>query len=227
MKNEINQLPAKIIIWGGTGQAKLVRPIIEYYGSKVIAVFDDTIGLKSPFKDINIYYGWQDFQKWIKGKKREEIGFCVAIGNPHGKIRLQLHKKLTDNGLKPISFSHNTAFIDKKAKIGIGAQILAGAIIATEVTIGTQCIINANASIDHECKLADGVEIGPGATLCGLIKVNNNVWVGAGATILPRIEIGTDAIVGAGAVVTKNVLPGITVVGIPAKQLIKKDKKKI
>ncbi len=40
----MNKLPKEIILYGGTGQAKVVRPIIEHYGSKVIAVFDDTPG---------------------------------------------------------------------------------------------------------------------------------------------------------------------------------------
>lgn len=225
LKNKINQFPSKVILWGGTGQAKLVRPIIEYYGSKIIAVFDDTVGLKSPFKDISIYYGWQEFKKWLKGKKREEIGFCVAVGNPHGRVRINFHQLLKKEGLKPISLMHSTAYISDNAVIGEGAQILAGAIIAPEVRIGKQCIINANASIDHECVLKDGVEIGPGATLCGRVKLDVNVWIGAGATILPRIAIGADSIVGAGAVVTKDLSPGMIVAGVPAKPLVKKHKK--
>jgi acetyltransferase-like isoleucine patch superfamily enzyme len=75
--------------------------------------------------------------------------------------------------------------------------------------------------VDHEDVLEDGVELAPGATLCGLVTIETGGWVCAGATVLPRIKIGADAIVGAGAVVTRNVPPGVTVVGIPAKPLIK------
>jgi len=46
----INQFPEEIIFFGGTGQAKVVRPIIEYYGSKVVAVFDDTPKLQNRFR---------------------------------------------------------------------------------------------------------------------------------------------------------------------------------
>ena len=38
--------PKYVIFYGGTGQSKVVRPITEYFGSKVIAVFDDTENLK-------------------------------------------------------------------------------------------------------------------------------------------------------------------------------------
>src|SRR3989338_5178402 len=127
--NNINKLTKKIILWGGTGQAKVVRPIIKYCGAKVIAVFDDTVGLKSPFSDVNIYYGFEGFQKWIKNQKPREIGFCITIGNPHGRVRLQLHDKLVNEGLHSITIAHPTAWIANDTIIGDGTQIMAGAII--------------------------------------------------------------------------------------------------
>ena len=56
MKSEINQFPSEIILYGGTGQAKVVRPIIEYYGSRLVAIFDDTPNLKKPFHDVSLYF---------------------------------------------------------------------------------------------------------------------------------------------------------------------------
>ena len=49
--------------------------------------------------------------------------------------------------------------------------------------------------------------------------LGKRVNVGAGAVILGNIEIGDDAVIGANAVVIKDVAPGSTVVGIPAKPL--------
>jgi acetyltransferase-like isoleucine patch superfamily enzyme len=47
--------------------------------------------------------------------------------------------------------------------------------------------------------------------------------IGTGATILGNVKIGERAIVGAGAVVTKNVPPGATVAGNPAKFIRRDD----
>jgi maltose O-acetyltransferase len=50
------------------------------------------------------------------------------------------------------------------------------------------------------------------------VSIGQNVWIGGGAIILPGVTIGDDAVVGAGAVVTRDVPPGVTVVGNPARQ---------
>lgn len=216
---ELNRLPSKVVIWGGTGQARIVRPIIEHYQATVVAVFDDSPGLSSPFEDVPIYFGYEGFSQWIEGRDRKEIGFCVAIGNPNGRARLRLHDLLVEEGLRPITIAHPTAWIEHNVIVGAGTQIMAGAIITTDARIGRQCIINTKASVDHDCVLEEGVEVSPGATLCGNIHVGVNAWIGAGATVLPWLSVGVDAIVGGGAVVTKDVPAGVTVVGVPAKPM--------
>ena len=219
MQPHINKLPPKVLIYGGTGQAKILRVIVEYYGSNVSVVIDDTPGLPSPFPDVPIFEGWDGFKHWIKGQNREKIGFLVAIGNPHGRARLRLHEALVAEGLQAVTIAHPTAWIDKNVKIGEGSQILAGAQVLAETVIGKQCIINTKASIDHENILEAGAEAAPGTTLCGLVKVGINGWICAGATVLPRISIGADSIVGAGALVTEDVPDGVTVVGVPARPI--------
>ena len=49
------------------------------------------------------------------------------------------------------------------------------------------------------------------------IRIGKNVWIGAGALIMPGVTIGDDALIGAGSVVTRDVAPGVTVVGNPAR----------
>jgi maltose O-acetyltransferase len=56
-----------------------------------------------------------------------------------------------------------------------------------------------------------GLELGRG------IVIGANVWIGGGAIVLPGVSIGDDAIVGAGSVVTRDVPPGRTAIGNPAR----------
>jgi len=47
--------------------------------------------------------------------------------------------------------------------------------------------------------------------------VEDDVAIGSGATIMCGLRIGRGAVIGAGAVVTRDVAPGTTVVGNPAR----------
>ena len=49
------------------------------------------------------------------------------------------------------------------------------------------------------------------------IRIGRNVWIGAGALLLPGVVVGDDAVIGAGSVVTRDVAPGATVMGNPAR----------
>jgi len=51
--------------------------------------------------------------------------------------------------------------------------------------------------------------------------VERRATLGSGAIVLGGIRIGAGALVGAGAVVTRDVPPGATVVGNPARQLLR------
>lgn len=51
------------------------------------------------------------------------------------------------------------------------------------------------------------------------VHIGSNVWLGGGAIVLPGVRIGDDAIIGAGSIVTRDVAPGATVAGNPARTL--------
>jgi acetyltransferase-like isoleucine patch superfamily enzyme len=52
------------------------------------------------------------------------------------------------------------------------------------------------------------------------IVIGSEVWIGRGAAILAGVTIGDRATVGANAVVTRDVPPGSTVAGVPARPIV-------
>jgi sugar O-acyltransferase (sialic acid O-acetyltransferase NeuD family) len=206
----------KFILWGSSGQAKVLADIINLRGDQVVALFDN-FNVKPAILDVPLIIGEQGFRKWAEKNKNETIFGLAAIGGNRGIDRLFIHTLFREYGFNIPVLSHPSAVISESAFVGAGTQVLSQANISAGATLGEACIVNSNASVDHECRVGDGVHIGPGATLCGCDNVGSNAFIGAGSVILPRITIGNGSIVGAGAVVTKNVPPGLTVVGNPAK----------
>ncbi len=116
---------------------------------------------------------------------------------------------------------HPKAIVSNTATIADNILISAGAIINAQSVIETGCIINTGAIIEHECTIKAFAHIAPGATLAGNVTVGKRSFIGVGAVVKQGVTIGDDVIVGAGAVVVKDVLDNQTVVGNPAKPLVK------
>lgn len=200
-------------MWGATGQFKVIAPMIN---RSEIFLFDRDVEVQAPFSDISIEHSIDALDRWIAQNSGAE--FVLAMGGFRGKERVELAQSLEARGLinsKPLI--HPRAWVSDTANIGNGTQILGMAAISEFVTIGKNCIINTSAIVDHDCILGDGVHIMPGATLAGCVEVGDFASIGSGAVVLPRVRIGQSAIVGAGAVVTKDIPPGDTVVGVPAR----------
>ena len=126
-----------------------------------------------------------------------------------------------------------------------GCRIGANTRVGPFVEIQRGAVIGANCKIQSHAFICDGVEIGEEVFVGhGTIFINDNVprattedgtleaegdWellptvigrrasLGSGSVILGGVNVGENALVGAGAVVTRDVRPGDTVVGNPAR----------
>lgn len=206
-----------LILWGASGQAVVLEEFAGQLGFKIIALFDNDPEARSPIESVPVYTGMKGFLRWLDSQQYEKPAFVTAIGGRGGAIRQRISRELSEAGLEAVSLVHPTATLAANSQTGIGSQILMGATLAARTRIGDYCILNTRCSVDHECVLEDGVHIGPGATLAGLVSVGENAFIGAGATVLPRIRIGAGVVVGAGAVVTKDLPKGVVACGVPAK----------
>ena len=104
-----------------------------------------------------------------------------------------------------------------------------------DVLIGDNVTVKGGVKLWDSITIEDNVFIGPNVTFTNdklprskqypdefaKTIIKKNASIGGNATILPGITIGEFAMIGAGAVVTEDVKPYSTVVGNPAREIIK------
>ena len=145
--------------------------------------------------------------------------FVIAIGNQ--QTRRQLAQRILCEGGELATVVHPAAWVSPSARVGAGTVVIGAAIVNANASLGGFSILNTSCSVDHDCTLADGTQICPGARLAGGVSCGDDVFVGTGAVVLPGLTLGEGVTVGAGAVVLSDVAPHLTVVGNPAHALRK------
>ncbi len=206
-----------IVILGAGGHSKVLIDALLRQKAEILGMTDYKLAKKGRLV-LGIEVIGDDFM--ILGYKPDEIFLVNGLGSVGIPIkRKHLFCKFTELGYRFANVIHPATVIAEDVHFGEGVQIMAGAVIQTGCRIGDNSIINTKASIDHDCVIAAHVHIAPGVTLSGQVEVEERVHIGTGATIIQGIRIGENSMIAAGSVVTKNVQTGITVMGVPAREV--------
>lgn len=117
-------------------------------------------------------------------------------------------------------------FISNVSRFLTGIEIHPGAVIGRRVFIdhGMGIVVGETAEVGDDCTLYQGVTLGGTSLARGTKRhptLGRGVIVSAGAKVLGGFTVGDGARVGSNAVLLKEVPPGATAVGIPARILHK------
>lgn len=126
-------------------------------------------------------------------------------------------------------------------KIGAGSRIGPFVEVQRGATVGERCKIQSHTFVCDGVEIADEVFVGHGVMFINDTRprattdegelqggadwelvptfVERRASIGSGTVILAGVRIGEGALIGAGAVVTRDVAPGETVAGVPARVL--------
>ena len=147
-------------------------------------------------------------------RSRIEVFFCYP--GFHALLFYHVAHWLWESGFRLLG-----RFVSHVGRMVTGIEIHPGAKIGRRffidhgmgVVIGETSVIGDDVTVYHDVTLG-GVTWSPGKRHP---TVGDGVVIGAGAQVLGPITVGRDARIGANAVVLKDVAPGASMVGIPAR----------
>jgi sugar O-acyltransferase (sialic acid O-acetyltransferase NeuD family) len=204
-----------LFVFGAGGHGKVVADAARTAGYALAGFVDDSpTRAGTSIWDLPVL-SWQR----LANERRRWPEAVLAMGVGANGARERCQARIEAAGFEVVAVAHARATIAPSATIGAGTVLMAGSVVSPDATLGRGCIVNTGAVVEHDCRRGHFVHGSPNAALGGAVSVGDRTHLGMGAVALPGITIGAGVRVGAGAVVHRNVMDGLTVVGVPARPL--------
>jgi len=210
--------PARIIILGARGMGMDIADTISCLAAegKPLAVHgfldDDTSTHGSKVGDHPVLGGLADAARFPDCLFVNGIG---TSGSRHLKPTLITKTGVPDD--RWLTVVHPRAFVSPSAKVGRGTVLLANVSVCADAVLGDHVMVLPNSVISHDTVVEDYSTIASGVCVSGRCIVRRGAYLGSNSSIRENTVIGAGALVAMAAVVTRDVSPGITVLGSPAR----------
>jgi sugar O-acyltransferase (sialic acid O-acetyltransferase NeuD family) len=182
----------------------------------VIGFLDDNLTALAKFpKDVPVLGRVEDY------KPKASDVFVCAMGQIETKRRCV--ERILERGGVFVNVIHTSAVIGENVTFGRGVILCPYAAVSSDVKLGDFVSVNLHSTVAHDSIVGKWSQLHCHVDVTGGVVLGEGVLVGSHASILPGIKVGDNAIVGAGSIVTRDVAPGVTVFGAPARPVARRE----
>jgi sugar O-acyltransferase (sialic acid O-acetyltransferase NeuD family) len=213
----------QIAIFGASGCGRGVMPLARqqwgFKGEPHQLVFVDD---HPPARELN-GHRVLTYIEWL-ALPADSRHINIAIAN--SSVRQKLVERCAADGVAFFEVRATNVVQLDDVLIGEGAILCPFVTLTSNIRIGRHFQANLYSYVEHDCVIGEYVTFAPGVKCNGNVLIEDHAYIGAGAVLKQGqpgkpLVIGRGAVVGMGAVVTKDVPPGVTVVGNPVKTLLR------
>jgi sugar O-acyltransferase (sialic acid O-acetyltransferase NeuD family) len=197
----------QVRIVGFSGHGRELLQCLRRSGHDVSVVHDRV----EPLEELLRSHGVQ----W--GGPLPPAGTPAYIGIGDGSLRRTLDAQVTSCP----AVVDPGALVGESVRLGAGSVVFAQATVTVDIELGRHVHIGRGAAVGHDCRLDDYVTVMPLAAVSGSVVIGAGTTIGTGAAVRQGVTIGSHCMIGMGAVVLEDVPAGTTVVGNPARPLVR------
>lgn len=150
---------------------------------------------------------------WLESASGMDV--AVAVGDPVSRMRIV--QRIRNFGVSFPNLVHPSVMMGREVSMGVGNIICAGCILTVNIRLGDFCQLNLKTTVGHDAVLEPFATSACGVDFAGYSRLGVGTYFGNHATVLQSVRVGHFTTVGAGAVVNRDLPPGVTAVGVPAK----------
>jgi sugar O-acyltransferase (sialic acid O-acetyltransferase NeuD family) len=204
-----------IVVFGAGGFGREVAQLIEDLnrGSprfEIVGFVDD-----DPSMVGKVLNGYSVLSSQQALEAAPGLSVAVAVGDP--VTRMRIVERIRKYGVSFPNLVHPSVVIGREVRLGVGNIICAGSILTVNIRLGDFCQLNLKTTVGHDAVLDHFATSACGVDFAGYSHLGVGTYFGNHATVLQSVRVGPFTTVGAGAVVNRDLPPGVTAVGVPAR----------
>ena len=196
----------ELCVIGAGGHGQVVVSALQARGDHIAMILDDAKEL----------WGQNHLGIPIKGPIEEYSHLrtpgIVAIGD--NAARKAVSERLNFAWATVV---HPFSWVDPSAKLKPGTFVNAGAVIQPHSTVGFHVIVNACASVGHDCQIGDFAHLAPAVHVGGHSRLGEGAFMAIGSVTRNFVTVGEWTTVGVGAAVVKDLPANVVAMGVPAR----------